>query len=321
MKLPSLGGWMRCRSVIRPGSKRGPAKSAVVPFINEPFKGCHQRDPKPCRIALWANTDNSITETLVLPYDGRLVDPMEFRVNPVDLAAILPWRELYRKEMNCQIIHDSLHSREGWTQSFLIEIGGESAGYGSIAVGGPWRGTRTIFEFYVAEKHRSGFFEAFETLMRTSEADAIETQTNNVLLTAMLHTWAHDVASESIIFEDKLKTAYRLPGAVLRKREAGSGPDGDWMLLEVGGETAATGGILYHYNRPYGDIWMEVAEPFRMQGYGTYMVQELKRICYEARSIPCARCNTANVASRKTLQKAGFVPCAHLLAGKLGRRD
>lgn len=238
---------------------------------------------------------------------------MEFRVSAVQVASILPMRELYRQEMHCQIVHDSLHGRDGWTESFLIETDGEKAGYGSIAMGGPWSGTRTIFEFYVAEQGRSRFFEAFEALMRSSAANAIETQTNDVILTAMLHTWAHDVVSEKIIFEDRLQTAYRVPGAVLRNRE----PDGDWMLLEVGGEVAATGGILYHYNRPYGDIWMEVAEPFRMQGYGTFLVQELKRICYQGGNVPCARCNTDNVASRKTLQKAGFVPCAHLLTGKL----
>jgi predicted GNAT family acetyltransferase len=62
---------------------------------------------------------------------------------------------------------------------------------------------------------------------------------------------------------------------------------------------------------------MEVAEPFRMRGLGCYIVQELKRVCYELGSIPCARCNTGNVASRKTLQKAGFVPCAHILIGTL----
>ena len=134
----------------------------------------------------------------------------------------------YRQEMNCQIVHDSLHTREGWTQPYLIELDGEAAGYGSIVVGGPWAGTRTIFEFYMAAKHRARFFEAFEALRSASGANAIETQTNDVMLTAMLHTWAHDVVSEKIIFEDKLTTAYRVPGAALRKRE----PEGDWMLLE-----------------------------------------------------------------------------------------
>jgi len=238
---------------------------------------------------------------------------MELTVRPVEVKEILPWRELYRQEMNCQIVHDSLHVREGWTVPYLLESDGEAIGYGSIAVGGPWVGTRTVFEFFVAGKERSRFFEAFEALRAASEADAIETQTNDVMLTAMLHTWAHDVFSEKIVFEDKLTTAYRAPGAALRKRE----PEGDWMLLEAGGEVAGTGGILYHYNRPYGDIWMEVAEPFRRRGFGTYLVQELKRICREGGSVPCARCNTENVASRKTLQKAGFVPCAHMLRGKL----
>jgi GNAT superfamily N-acetyltransferase len=245
-------------------------------------------------------------------YDGAGFDAMEFSVRPVEVKEILPWRELYRREMQCQIIHDSLHSRAGWTQPYLIETGGEAAGYGSVAIAGPWTGTRALFEFFVEEKQRSRFFDAFEALRSTSGATAIEVQTNDVILTAMLHTWAHDVVSEKIIFEDKLTTAYRVPLAVLRKRDE----EGDWVL-ETGGEVAANGSILYHYNRPYGDIWMEVAEAFRGRGYGTYLVQELKRICYEGGSVPCARCNTGNVASRATLQKAGFVPCAHLLTGKL----
>ena len=162
---------------------------------------------------------------------------MEFLVRPVDVGEILPWREVYRQEMNCQIIHDSLHGREGWTQPYLIEAGGDAAGYGSIAVGGPWTGSRTLFEFYIDPKQRSRFFEAFEALRAGSGADAIETQTNDVLLTAMLHTWGRDVVSEKIIFEDRLTTAYRVQGARLRQKE----PGGEWMLLEVGGRSGCDG--------------------------------------------------------------------------------
>jgi RimJ/RimL family protein N-acetyltransferase len=32
-------------------------------------------------------------------------------------------------------------------------------------------------------------------------------------------------------------------------------------------------------------------------------------------SVPAARCNPHNIASRKTLQKTGFVPCGHILTG------
>ena len=93
-------------------------------------------------------------------------------------------------------------------------------------------------------------------------------------------------------------------------------PVGDWVV-EVEGKIAATGGMLFHYNRPYGDIYMEVSEAFRRRGLGCYLVQELKRVCYEQGSVPAARCNPANIASRRTLQKAGFVPCGHILTGSV----
>jgi GNAT superfamily N-acetyltransferase len=92
-------------------------------------------------------------------------------------------------------------------------------------------------------------------------------------------------------------------------------------VLESDGKTAARGGILFHYNRPYGDVYMEVAEPFQRRGLGSYLVQELKRISYELGAVPCARCNPTNVASRRTLAKAGFAPFAHILTGTLHPSD
>ncbi|HVY71798.1 MAG TPA: GNAT family N-acetyltransferase, partial [Verrucomicrobiae bacterium] len=98
--------------------------------------------------------------------------------------------------------------------------------------------------------------------------------------------------------------------AAIERRQGG----GEWHL-ELNGETVASGGVLFHYNRPYGDVYMDVKEPFRRRGLGAYLVQELKRSTYEFGAIPAARCNPANIASRRTLLKAGFVPCAHILDG------
>jgi GNAT superfamily N-acetyltransferase len=64
---------------------------------------------------------------------------------------------------------------------------------------------------------------------------------------------------------------------------------------------------------------MEVDQAYRRRGLGSYLVQELKRLCYTGGYIPAARCNPGNTASRKTLQKAGFVPCGHLLSGRVSR--
>jgi GNAT superfamily N-acetyltransferase len=142
----------------------------------------------------------------------------------------------------------------------------------------------------------------------------------------MLHTYARDISSEKIVFQDAVTTALVATGATLERltsnedtqaaivqRQGGA----EWRLHLGGGDIVATGGVLYHYNEPYGDIYIEVAEPFRRRGFGAYLVQELKRIAYELGSVPCARCNPDNVPSRKTLQKAGFVPCAHILNGSI----
>jgi RimJ/RimL family protein N-acetyltransferase len=237
----------------------------------------------------------------------------------------LPLRTRYREEMNCQIVHDSIHRRNGWTLTYRLDIGGVAVGFGSVAVAGPWEGKPTVFEFYVLPEHRSQAFHLFDAFLAASSARFFEVQTNSVLLTVMLHTYGRDIASEKIVFHDKRTTTHPSNGAILRRltseketrtcleqRQGG----GEWVL-ELDGTVAATGGILFHYNRPYGDIYMEVAEPFRRRGFGTYLVQELKRACYELGSIPCARCNPANIASRQTLQKVGFVPFAHILNGSI----
>ncbi|HEX3988492.1 MAG TPA: GNAT family N-acetyltransferase [Verrucomicrobiae bacterium] len=232
-------------------------------------------------------------------------------------------RDLYRQEMNCQIIHDSIHPRPGWTLEYFLHFGDLTVGYDSVAVSGPWKGKPTIYEFYVLPFYRSRLFDLFSVLLSISKAVAIETQSNDSLLTVMLYTFARDVLSESILFHDKLTTSLAPKGAVFRRATADDGLDitPEQLLshgiVELEGAVAGKGGILFHYNRPYGDIYMEVAEPFRKRGIGSFLVQELKRVCYERGNIPSARCNVNNIASRKTLQKAGFVPCGYILAGLL----
>jgi GNAT superfamily N-acetyltransferase len=241
----------------------------------------------------------------------------------VELADIQEMRAMYRLEMNCQIIHDSIHTRAGWTHEYLLTEGDVKVGYGSVAAAGPWQENPNIYEFFVLPEYRLRMFDLFIALLTSSGVKMIETQSNDALLTAMLHTFAPMVSSEAILFHDKLTTTHVLPSALLRKvapedaeqiaqQELDSAAS--WVVA-FGNTIAAAGDILFHYNWPYGDIYMKVAEPFRRRGIGTYLVQELKRICYEGGSVPAARCNPKNVASRQTLQRAGFVPCGHILKG------
>ena len=71
-----------------------------------------------------------------------------------------------------------------------------------------------------------------------------------------------------------------------------------------------------HYNKPFADVFMEVAEPHRRQGVGCLLVQEISRECYLAGRVPATRCNVQNLASTATPTKAGMRTCGFLLTGK-----
>lgn len=250
---------------------------------------------------------------------------MKIECSATSLSAIKGLRDIYRHEMHCQIIHDSLHERPGWTTPYLLSIDGAAAGYGAVAHAGPWKDKPTIFEFFVLPTQRHRAFRLFSAFVAACGTRDVETQTNDGLLAVMIQTFCPSVVAEAILYEDRMTTSICIPGAGVRPvttadaaAVAARGLDeGAKWLAELGGEIVGTGGILYHYNRPYGDIFMEIAAPFRRRGLGAFLVQELKRVCYEGGSVPAARCNVDNPASRYTLQKAGFAPCGNIVTGTL----
>jgi GNAT superfamily N-acetyltransferase len=205
---------------------------------------------------------------------------------------------------------------------------GRIAGYGLVGnVGAAPK--NIVVEFYVLPGRRAAALPLFRHLAVVSGARSVEVQTNDVLFTLMVYDCARQIESAVVLFHDGLTTHLKPSGATFRRIEGTDweqviaqklDADAEWMI-EADGVPAATGGILFHYNVPYGDIYMSVAEPFRRRGFGSYLVQELKRTCYEMGRIPAARCNTSNEASRATLQKAGMLPCARVLTGLIGESE
>lgn len=120
---------------------------------------------------------------------------------PTEFVRIRRWRDPYRLEMSCQIINDSIHDRDGWTQEYLLVVGDTAVGYGSIAKDGPWSGRPAVYEWYVVAPWRTRIFELFRALLVSSAAVDIEVQSNDMPATVMLHTFAQDIRSEAILFE------------------------------------------------------------------------------------------------------------------------
>ena len=252
-----------------------------------------------------------------------MITPAARQVELVPLDAILELREEYRREMDCQIVHDSWHQR-GFTNSYQLKLLGEVVGYAAVG-GAPGDPKDALKEFYVLPGYRGAALALFREVVAVSGAKRVEAQTNDALMTLMLYDCATDIISDTILFADAVTTTIPAPGVKFRsigwlerKRVFTHEvePVGDYGI-DLDGEIVATGGLLYHYNPPYGDIYMEVAEPHRRKGYGAYLVQEVKRVCREGGHVPAARTGVDNLGSRATLQRAGMFPCARILRGRL----
>jgi len=83
---------------------------------------------------------------------------------------------------------------------------------------------------------------------------------------------------------------------------------GEIFVLYSGTEVLGTGVISGKDSQPpYVDIGMCVNEARRMQGVGTHIVLKLREHCWERGWVPGASCQSSNLASKKTLEKAGMV--------------
>ncbi len=58
---------------------------------------------------------------------------------------------------------------------------------------------------------------------------------------------------------------------------------------------------------PYTDLGMIVAQSYRGRGLGSFMLTRLKKHCYETGWEPICSCAADNLASKKAIEKAGFV--------------
>ena len=170
---------------------------------------------------------------------------------------------------------------------------------------------------------RSMMSSIFRDVLIASQATHIEAQTNIPIMMLMLFDFAMNIIPEKILFQDDFVSNLMCPIGIFRKYDSNDAispdqqePRGDWVI-EANGAVVATGGFLCHYNPPYANIYMEVVKSARRQGFGSFLVQELKRVCYEVGKKPAARCDCANIASRKTLESAGLLPCGYLVVGEV----
>ena len=248
---------------------------------------------------------------------------MKIVVTKKELEGIQHFRTLFLHEGNFQFIHNSFHQR-GWSDCYLLSVDNINVGYGATCGQGNWATERnTVFEFYLIPAYRKLASIIFSEFLSVSDVNFIESQSNHFLQRDMLFEFAENIHAGAILFEDHAATQYTIPGAVFRlKREddlifehkvEGAGE----YVLVINEEIVASGGFLLHYNMPYSDLYMEVKEDCRRKGYGSYILQEIKKESYKAGRQPAARCNANNKVSKATLLKAGLRICGYSLTGQV----
>jgi GNAT superfamily N-acetyltransferase len=247
---------------------------------------------------------------------------MAVQITKVSLDEILPLRALFLQENNFQVRYNACHER-GWSDSYLVSFMDTSIGYGSVKGKEDLSQRDAIFEFYLLPAWRNRANEIFRQLIKASNAIFIECQSNSVLITYMLYEFTANIEADVILFADGQVTTLNIPGVTFRERresdkifEHHAEPEGS-HVLDVGGEVIATGGFLLHYNKPFADLYMEVREDQRQKGYGSFLIQEVKKACYESGRVPAARCGISNKASKATLLKGGLKIAGYMLTGKI----
>ena len=248
---------------------------------------------------------------------------MNFEIRKCKLEEILHLRSQFLQENDFQIRYNACHERH-WSDSYLISLDNQGVGYGSVKGKEELTDRDSIFEFYLHAPLRKNASALFEKLISDSGAKFLECQTNDFFLTSLVFEFSQKIYSDTILFEDYIATGFKISDIEFRKRKDNEvtfphrfdGEPGDYVLIR-NGIAVATGGFLLHYNIPYADLYMEVNPEFKNQGFGSYMLQEVKKECYLAGRVPAARCNIKNKISRSTLIKAGMKVCGFMLIGDL----
>jgi len=244
-------------------------------------------------------------------------------IAPSPLEPLLQLRDQYRAAVRAQIVHDSWHRRARMTL-FRIQDRGHDLGYAALGAA-PGLPHDTLKEFYLLPDVLPRAAALFEAVLTAARPRWLEAQTNDPFLAPLLDRFAPDHRPHTHLFAEGTQSALIAPGPRLRRVTPGdhatvfahtTEPIGEWGL-DLDGALVATGGIFYHYNPPYGDVYMEVAPGYRRRGFASYLVQELKRICRESGHVPAARCGLDNPGSRGALERAGMVRCGQIVRGAI----
>ncbi|HEU5198079.1 MAG TPA: GNAT family N-acetyltransferase [Ktedonobacterales bacterium] len=193
-----------------------------------------------------------------------------------------------------------------------------------------------LLRFHLLENYQARAQELFRWIVSTYSVQQAITSTIEPLYFSLCLDLQSSVAPHSYLFRDHQRTQPLsiLSNGSIRKahmaelddlvrfyRANTEGPGG-WIegflherltreeifVLHDQQVIVATGECIPSQKQaPYADLGMVVAQAYRGRGLGSCMLSQLKQYCYGTSWKPICSCATDNHASKKAIEKAGFI--------------
>jgi predicted acetyltransferase len=189
---------------------------------------------------------------------------------------------------------------------------------------------KTLVQFHVSKEYYTYASEIFEYVIKSDIVENAAVSTKEPEFLALCLDYQKSVVTDAYLFTDNKKIKYELDS--FRNLSFRLAKTVDIETIKNKCEVAFEGYyedliendqlfVLYDKdsflgigefrimksNGQFGDIGMIVAEEYHRRGVGTYIITKLKEHCYNNKLKPMACCDITNVASKKTLEKSGFI--------------
>ena len=255
---------------------------------------------------------------------------------------ILPIREHYLHELQDFAVYEDIFF-DKTCEFYQVKVEDYPVGYGVLLREGS--GFGTVREFYLLPSHRLITNDVFRAFIELFKAKHLSVRTNDRYLLSIFYEFCSNPSVFSAQFQHIIPTHFSFPNLTFRPAtiddkdslhalftKPESDPfhwtdenttehyikDESFWILEDGSHLLGVG-VMYRteYQPQYMDIGMVVPSEHRRNGYGTYLVQEITKICKTRNLVPSAGCIADNLPSRKTLEKAGYYAYDRYLLGDL----
>ncbi|GCF11736.1 GNAT family N-acetyltransferase [Dictyobacter arantiisoli] len=242
------------------------------------------------------------------------------------------------QQLNDDYLHTLIASMDGmWEKGIIpqanfgeIQDQGQRVGYFCID------SDDNLLRFHLLENYQARAQEIFSWIISTYGIQRAIASTIEPMYFSLCLDLQKSIVLHSYLFRDhkRIELSSGLSNGIFRKAEKQELDDivlfyrtniegaGEWVkdflydrldrdelfVLYDQQTLVATGECIPSQKQsPYADLGMVVAQAYRGRGLGSFMLTQLKKYCYEVGYNPICSCEADNHASKRAIEKAGFI--------------